>query len=139
MRSAARRLPPPGSRGAASGVKNTIFFDGVRVPAFNLIGGENSGWEVAGTHLEIEHGLLRSAVRSDRDPHTGEPVFSPATVAALLVFFVFALQCMSTLAIMRRETNSWRWPAFAFAYMLTLAYGASFAAHWLVTTLGRLT
>jgi alkylation response protein AidB-like acyl-CoA dehydrogenase len=54
-----------GERGAASGVKNTVFFDNVRVPAFNLIGGENNGWTVAGTHLEIEHGLLRSAVRAD--------------------------------------------------------------------------
>ena len=54
-----------GERGAASGVKNTVFFDNVRVPAFNLIGGENNGWKVAGTHLEIEHGLLRSAVRED--------------------------------------------------------------------------
>jgi alkylation response protein AidB-like acyl-CoA dehydrogenase len=54
-----------GERGAASGVKNTVYFDNVRVPAFNLIGEENNGWEVAGTHLEIEHGLLRSAVRAD--------------------------------------------------------------------------
>ena len=54
-----------GERGAASGVKNTIFFDNVRVPAFNLVGGENNGWTVAGTHLEIEHGLMRSAVRND--------------------------------------------------------------------------
>ena len=54
-----------GERGAASGIKNTVFFDDVRVPAFNLIGGENNGWKVASTHLEIEHGLLRSAVRGD--------------------------------------------------------------------------
>ena len=54
-----------GERGAASGVKNTVYFDNVRVPAFNLVGGENNGWKVAGTHLEIEHGLLRSAVRED--------------------------------------------------------------------------
>jgi ferrous iron transport protein B len=78
---------------------------------------------------------LREAVRRDRDPRTGRLVFAPPTVAALLVFFVFALQCTSTLAIMRRETNSWRWPAFAFAYLLALAYGASFAAHWLVSAL----
>jgi len=75
---------------------------------------------------------LRAAIRADVDPETGLPVFDAPTVAALLVFFVFALQCMSTLAIMRRETNSWRWPAFAFGYMLALAYGASFAAHRLV-------
>ena len=57
---------------------------------------------------------------------------TPATVAALLAFFVFALQCTSTIAIMRRETNSWRWPAFAFAYLFALAYGASFLTHRLV-------
>jgi len=47
----------------------------------------------------------------------------------------FALQCMSTLAIMRRETNSWRWPAFAFSYLLALAYSASFATHRIVESL----
>ena len=45
-----------GEAGAGSGVKNTVFFDNVRVPAFNLIGGENKGWKVATTHLELEHG-----------------------------------------------------------------------------------
>jgi ferrous iron transport protein B len=80
-------------------------------------------------------GGLREAIRRDVDPRTGQPVFTPATVAALLVFFVFALQCMSTLAIMRRETNSWRWPAFAFGYLLVLAYGASFVTHRVVHAL----
>ncbi len=78
---------------------------------------------------------LRAAIRADVDPETGAPVFTPGTVAALLVFFVFALQCMSTLAIMRRETGSWRWPAFAFGYLLVLAWTASFAAQRLVTAL----
>jgi alkylation response protein AidB-like acyl-CoA dehydrogenase len=45
-----------GEGGAGSGVKNTVFFDNVRVPATNLIGGENQGWKVATTHLELEHG-----------------------------------------------------------------------------------
>ena len=45
-----------GESGAGSGVKNTVFFDNVRVPGFNLIGGENEGWKVATTHLELEHG-----------------------------------------------------------------------------------
>jgi ferrous iron transport protein B len=74
-------------------------------------------------------GSLRDALRADRDPRTGDLVFTPATVAALLVFFVFALQCASTLAVMRRETNSWRWPAFAFGYLFALAWLASFATH----------
>jgi ferrous iron transport protein B len=66
------------------------------------------------------------------DPRSGRPVFTAPTVAALLVFFVFALQCLSTIAVMRRETNSWRWPVFAFTYLLALAWTASFAAHALV-------
>ena len=45
-----------GESGAGSGVKNTVYFDDVRVPAFNLVGGENEGWKVATTHLELEHG-----------------------------------------------------------------------------------
>jgi ferrous iron transport protein B len=79
---------------------------------------------------------LREALRNDRDPETGNLIFTPATVGALLVFFVFALQCTSTLAIMRRETNSWRWPAFAFAYLFVLAYTASFLTHRVITALG---
>ncbi len=76
---------------------------------------------------------LRVAIRADIHPRTGRKIYDAATVASLLVFFVFALQCMSTLAIMRRETNSWRWPAFAFGYMLVLAYTASFAVHQIVS------
>jgi ferrous iron transport protein B len=82
---------------------------------------------------------LRAAIRADRDPRTGRRVFSGATVASLLVFFVFALQCMSTLAVMRRETNSWRWPAFAFGYLLALAWCASFAAYRAAAALGLAT
>jgi ferrous iron transport protein B len=81
-------------------------------------------------------GSLRDAIRRDVDPRSGKPVFTPPTVAALLTFFVFALQCMSTLAVLRRETNSWRWPAFAFGYLLVLAYTASFAAQRAVAALG---
>jgi ferrous iron transport protein B len=82
-----------------------------------------------------ENASLREAIRSDVDPRTGERVFTSATVASLLVFFVFALQCMSTLAIMRRETNSWRWPAFAFGYLLVLAWSASFVTYRVVSAL----
>jgi ferrous iron transport protein B len=51
---------------------------------------------------------------------------------ALLVFFAFAMQCMSTLAVVRRETGGWRWPALQFLYMGGLAYAGAFVAHHLV-------
>lgn len=52
--------------------------------------------------------------------------------AALLVFFVFALQCMSTVAVMRRETGGWRWPALQFGYMLALGFGGAWVANALL-------
>lgn len=55
----------------------------------------------------------------------GSPVWTPLVALSLMVFFVLACQCMSTLAIVRRETNSWRWPLFMVSYMLVLAYVAS--------------
>jgi ferrous iron transport protein B len=54
---------------------------------------------------------------------------------ALMVFFAFALQCTSTIAVVRRETNSWKWPAVQFVYMLMLAYGAAFVTNYLVTAI----
>jgi ferrous iron transport protein B len=51
---------------------------------------------------------------------------------ALMIFFAFAMQCTSTMAVVRRETNSWKWPAIQFLYMLALAYGAAFAVNHLV-------
>ncbi len=65
-------------------------------------------------------------------PHQGEKLFTPATTAALLVFFLYALQCMSTIAVMRRETGSWRWPAVAFGYMFVLAWTMAFLTHTVV-------
>jgi ferrous iron transport protein B len=80
---------------------------------------------------------LRGALRSDINPETGKPVFNIAVALSLLVFFVFALQCTSTIVIMAKETGSWKWPAFAFSYMFALAYLASFvtfraASVWLL-------
>ena len=48
---------------------------------------------------------------------------------ALLVFFAFAMQCMSTMAVVRRETGGWKWPIFQFSYMLCLAYGVRLVAY----------
>lgn len=66
----------------------------------------------------------------------GQRVFTAPTVIALMVYFMFALQCMSTVAVMRRETNSWRWPAFAFGYMFVLAWVMAFAARSIASGLG---
>ena len=54
---------------------------------------------------------------------------------ALMIFFAFAMQCTSTMAVVRRETNSWKWPAFQFSYMLILAYSAAFIVNHVVTAL----
>jgi len=54
---------------------------------------------------------------------------TPAGAAALLIFFAFAMQCMSTLAVVRRETNGWKWPALQFGYMTVVAWVAAFAAY----------
>lgn len=86
-----------------------------------------------------------SAATNPDDPHQalatltdehGQRVFTAPTVIALLVYFMYALQCMSTVAVMRRETNSWRWPGFAFGYMFVLAWVMAFAARSIAIGLG---
>jgi ferrous iron transport protein B len=54
---------------------------------------------------------------------------------ALMIFFAFAMQCTSTIAVVRRETNSWKWPAIQFLYMLVLAYISAFAVNHIVTAI----
>ncbi|HEX9794837.1 MAG TPA: ferrous iron transporter B [Planctomycetota bacterium] len=63
------------------------------------------------------------------DPATGKPPLDLPGALALLVFFVYALQCVSTLAVMRRETGGWKWPVFAFGYMFVAAWSLAFAVH----------
>jgi ferrous iron transport protein B len=67
---------------------------------------------------------LRERIRAEKTAD-GSPRFTPAVGLSLMVFFAFACQCMSTLAVVRRETQSWRWPAVLFAYMTALAYVSS--------------
>jgi ferrous iron transport protein B len=64
---------------------------------------------------------LRDKIKAERRAD-GSPVYTPLMGLSLMVFFALACQCMSTLAVVRRETRSWKWPAFMFAYMTTLAY-----------------
>jgi ferrous iron transport protein B len=78
---------------------------------------------------------LAAAIQADTHPVTGAPVFTLPVALSLLVFFVFALQCASTIVVMARETGSWRWPALAFTYMLALAWSASFVTYRTATAL----
>jgi ferrous iron transport protein B len=71
---------------------------------------------------------LVSALRSQRRAD-GTPVFDLPTGISLLVFYIFAMQCVSTLAAARRETNSWRWPAFMLLYLTAAAYAAAWVAY----------
>ncbi len=82
----------------------------------------------AGADADEESLALRDAIKADTYPD-GTKVFTPLVAVSLLVFFVFALQCMSTLAIAKRELNSWFWPAVMWGYMFVLAYGFSFAIY----------
>ncbi len=85
------------------------------------------GQVVAAQDVENPQDTLRGLTYTD-GPHAGERIFTAPTVVALLVFFVYAMQCVSTLAVMRRESNSWRWPIVAFVYMSALAWGMAYLA-----------
>jgi len=87
--------------------------------------------EVFVSTLGLVHGIensddqatpLRDAIRNARDPETGAPRYTKLKGLALMVFFVYACQCMSTLAVVQRETRSWRWPVFMFVSMTAIAY-----------------
>ncbi|MGV8877996.1 MAG: ferrous iron transport protein B [Sphingobacteriaceae bacterium] len=75
---------------------------------------------------------VREKMSKARNPQTGEPVFTLAVAMSLMMFYAFAMQCASTVAVVYRETKSWKWPAIQFAYMTVLAYVASFVVYnWL--------
>ena len=67
---------------------------------------------------------LAVTLRKQQRPD-GSEVFTPLTCLAILIFFVLSMQCVSTLAVVRRETNSLRWPLFQFCYMTGTAYLAA--------------
>lgn len=76
---------------------------------------------------------LQEKLQKEIDPKTGKPVINKANAMSLLVFFVFALQCMSTIAIVKRETNGWKWPMIQLAFMTGFAYLASFVTYQVLT------
>ena len=77
-------------------------------------------------------GTIRDKMRVAVDANTGLPLFTFATGFSLMLFYAFAMQCMSTVAIVYRETKSWKWPVIQLVYMTILAYVASLIAYQLL-------
>ena len=82
------------------------------------------GKDAAENNQTSLYSTLQQAKRSD-----GTPIFNTATCASLLVFYILAAQCLSTTAVVRRETNSWKWPLFQIFYMTGLAYLAAMVVY----------
>ena len=85
-----------------------------------IYNGDNEGNEESESLMQA----IREAKKDD-----GTPVWTPLTALTLMVFFVLAMQCMSTVAVVRRETNSWSWALFMVGYMTLLAYAAAFLTY----------
>ncbi len=69
------------------------------------------------------------SMRADRNPDTGKPVFTPLVAVCLMIYYVLAMQCMSTVAVVRRETNGWKWALFQLGYMTLLAWGVTYVVY----------
>jgi ferrous iron transport protein B len=103
--------------------------------------------EVIVSTLAIVYGVGKDAAESDRHSlystlqqakrTDGTPIFNMATCVSLLVFYILAAQCISTTVVMRRETNTWKWPLFQIAYMSGLAYFASMVVYQVLSRLGH--
>lgn len=83
-------------------------------------------------HGEGNEGTIRDKMHMAVNANTGLPLFTFATGFSLMLFYAFAMQCMSTVAVVFRETKSWKWPAIQLAYMTILAYTASLIAYQLL-------
>ena len=78
---------------------------------------------------EEETITIQNRMAAEVNPRTKEPLFNLASGISLLLFYAFAMQCMSTLAIVKRETNSWKWPMGQLVFMSTFAYIVAFVAY----------
>jgi ferrous iron transport protein B len=87
-------------------------------------------YSVDGNGDEIQS--VKAKLGSARNAQTGQPTFTVAVAFSLMMFYAFAMQCASTVAVVYRETKDWRWPAVQFVYMTLLAYGASFITYTLL-------
>ncbi len=72
---------------------------------------------------------VKQRLTQEKNPDTGGPMYTPAVCYSLLMFYVFAMMCMSTIAVVYRETHGWKWPLIQLAYLMVLAYVSAFAAY----------
>lgn len=87
--------------------------------------------------VEAEDGELdtvRDKLLTAQNANTGAPTFTLAVSLSLMIFYAFAMQCMSTIAVVYRETKSWKWPAIQFAFMTGLAYGGALVVYWVFSS-----
>ncbi len=80
-----------------------------------------------------DESTIKSRMKAEINPRTGGPMYTPAVAFSLLVFYALAMQCMSTLAIVKKETNSWKWPLFQLLFMSGVAYIFSFIVYHLLS------
>jgi ferrous iron transport protein B len=86
-------------------------------------------YNVDDTESDTGQVSLQQKMREDVDPRTGRRVFTPLVAVCLMIYYVLAMQCMSTVAVVRRETNGWKWPLFQIAYMTGLAWVVTFCVY----------
>jgi ferrous iron transport protein B len=99
------------------GLLSSVLAREVMVSTMGTLYGADPGTQTLSLHAALHHDMTLGAA------------------LALMIFFAFAMQCTSTMAVVRRETNSWRWPAFQFLYMLAMAYGAAFLVNHITMAL----
>ena len=96
-------------------------FVGTMSTIYSLGGGANE-----------ENSTVMKRLRAEINPETGKPMYDMALGFSLLIFYAFAMQCMSTLAVTYRETKSWKYPTIQFVYMTSLAYISAFVVYQLL-------
>jgi ferrous iron transport protein B len=101
-------------------------FTGTLAVLYNM---GSAGGEITERKENAAKATLRSRMKTEVFYDSGAPVYTVATALSLLVFYALSMQCMSTLAVVRRETHSWKWPVIQFVCMSVLAYLSAWAVH----------
>jgi len=89
-------------------------------------------YSIGSADLENDN-TIKNRMKQEVNPETGGPRFTPAVGFSLLIFYLFAMQCMSTLAVVYRETGGWKWPMLQLLYMTALAYVSAWAVYQIMS------